>query len=66
MIVFIQMVDDILSDNSIERLDRIDRIDSILAAAHALNSFTPSPKLEGTKVDAETQVGNLYIKINRL
>ena len=55
------MVDDILSDNSIERLDRIDRIDSILAAAHALNSFTPSPKLEGTKVDAETQVRNLYI-----
>jgi exonuclease 3'-5' domain-containing protein 1 len=50
-----QMVDDILSDTSIERLDRIDRIDSILAAAHALNSSTPSPKMEGTKVDAETQ-----------
>ena len=40
------MMDDILSDNSLDRLDRIERLESILAAAshHALPSpVLPSP-----------------------
>ena len=62
------MVDDILSDNSMERMDRIERLESILAAAsqHALHPLHPaaspssSPsllaKVQGSKVNAETQV----------
>jgi len=62
-----QMVDDILSDNSMERMDRIERLESILAAAsqHALHPLHPaaspssSPsllaKVQGSKVNAETQ-----------
>jgi len=50
-----QMVDSILSDNSMERMDRIERLESILAAA-SLHALNPSPSTqEGTKVDAETQ-----------
>ena len=62
------MVEDILSDNSMERIDRIERLESILAAAtqHALTpTSTASPanlnqvvssSSSSNKVDAETQV----------
>ena len=53
----IQMVDNILSDSSMERMDRIERLESILAAAsiHALNP-SPTSHAPSNKVDAETQV----------
>jgi hypothetical protein len=40
----VQMMDDILSDNSLDRLDRIEKLESILAAAshHALPSPSPT------------------------
>jgi len=51
-----QMVDNILSDSSMERMDRIERLESILAAAsiHALNP-SPTSHAPSNKVDAETQ-----------
>ena len=51
------MVDNILSDSSIERLDRIERLESILAAA-SIQALNPSPTNHtiSNKVDAETQV----------
>jgi len=62
-----QMVDDILSDNSLERMDRIERLENILAAAsqHALNQSDLLPKQSTKKVDAETQTmstGDIVIK----
>jgi len=47
-----QMVEDILSDSSMERMDRIDRLESILAAAtqHALTP-TSAPSPQGTNLN---------------
>ena len=46
------MVEDILSDSSMERMDRIDRLESILAAAtqHALTP-TSAPSPQGTNLN---------------
>jgi len=52
-----QMVDDLLSDNSIERLDRIERLENLLSEAsqQALINTSSPTETRGNKVDAETQ-----------
>ena len=54
----LQMVDDLLSDNSIERLDRIERLENLLSEAsqQALINTSSPTETRGNKVDAETQV----------
>jgi hypothetical protein len=69
-----QMMDDILSDNSLDRLDRIEKLESILSAAthHALpspalptlHSSSPfSTTIQKVCVDAETQVRVLSVSL---
>ena len=48
------MVDDILANGTMDRMDRIEKLESLLTAA--TNLASPSPQPKPTMVDSETQV----------
>ena len=54
------MVDEILANGTMDRMDRIEKLESLLSAA--TNLASPSPQPRPVMVDSETQV--LYGSVN--
>lgn len=50
-----QMVDEILANGNLDRMDRIEKLENILSAATQLSSPSPQPPLKPVMVDSETQ-----------
>ena len=53
------MVDEILANGTMDRMDRIEKLESLLSAA--TNLASPSPQPKPLMVDSETQVLTLYL-----
>ena len=50
-----QMVDEILANGNLDRMDRIEKLENILSAATNLSSPSPQPNTRPLMVDSETQ-----------
>ena len=53
------MVDEILANGTMDRMDRIEKLESLLSAA--TNLASPSPQPKPLMVDSETQVLTIYL-----
>ena len=53
------MVDEILANGTMDRMDRIEKLESLLSAA--TNLASPSPQPKPLMVDSETQVLTVYL-----
>ena len=50
-----QMVDEILANGNLDRMDRIEKLENILSAATNLSTPSPQPPSRPIMVDSETQ-----------
>ena len=50
-----QMVDEILANGNLDRMDRIEKLENILSAATSLSTPSPQPQTRPIMVDSETQ-----------
>ena len=50
-----QMVDEILANGNLDRMDRIEKLENILSAATNLSTPSPQPHTRPIMVDSETQ-----------